>query len=256
LLATLKPGNEFWVKISKLPTDKVYWNDSDYFHISISGDGFFNGPYPGNYSFYERKHFIQYISYPGTPEWLRKIIPDGSRLIWDDWISNFQDHSEYGYSDPQPTFTNTDTTIGFLVKNDKMSLTTEWNKKSGVLTYYHYIGTDSSGEMPLDLEFVLDSNIVASVNKIFMPEKFFLAQNYPNPFNPSTTISFSLPSKSYVSLKVFDLIGREVATLISEEMSAGSYIKKWNAEGLVSGVYFYRLQAGTFIDTKKLVLLR
>jgi hypothetical protein len=88
------------------------------------------------------------------------------------------------------------------------------------------------------------------------PIGYSLSQNYPNPFNPSTVISFSLPSKSFISLKVFDLIGREVATIVSEEMSAGSYSRTLNAEGLPSGVYFYRLQAGPFTETKKLVLLR
>jgi hypothetical protein len=85
---------------------------------------------------------------------------------------------------------------------------------------------------------------------------YSLAQNYPNPFNPTTTISFSLPSKSFVSLKVFDILGRDVASIISEEMSAGNYTMQWNAQGLSSGIYFYRLQAGNFTETKKLVLLQ
>jgi hypothetical protein len=89
-----------------------------------------------------------------------------------------------------------------------------------------------------------------------MPVHFSLDQNYPNPFNPTTTISFSLPFKSFVSLKIFDLIGREVTTIVSEEMSAGNYTKQWNAAALASGVYFYRLQAATYTETKKLVLLR
>ena len=93
-------------------------------------------------------------------------------------------------------------------------------------------------------------------NKVNLPTKFSLKQNYPNPFNPTTTISFSLPSKSFASLKVFDLIGREVATIVSEEMSAGNYTKQWNAAALTSGIYFYRLQSGTFTETKKLVLLK
>ena len=76
-----------------------------------------------------------------------------------------------------------------------------------------------------------------------LPTHFSLNQNYPNPFNPSTTISFSLPSQSFVSLKVFDALGREVATLVSEEMSAGSYSRQWNAATMSSGIYFYRLQA-------------
>jgi len=89
-----------------------------------------------------------------------------------------------------------------------------------------------------------------------LPKEFSLQQNYPNPFNPSTNISFTLPSKSFVSLKVFDLIGREVATIVSEEMSAGSYARTWNASAFSSGVYFYRLTAGTFVQTHKLCLLR
>jgi len=83
-----------------------------------------------------------------------------------------------------------------------------------------------------------------------------LEQNYPNPFNPSTTIQFTLPSRSFVSLKVFAVIGREVATIVSEELSAGSYSRTWNAANMSSGIYFYRLQAGTFTETKKLILLR
>jgi hypothetical protein len=91
---------------------------------------------------------------------------------------------------------------------------------------------------------------------IISPNSFTLEQNYPNPFNPTTTISFSLPSKSFVSLKVFDVIGREVAIIVSEELSAGNYSRQWNATNLSSGIYFYRLQSGSYIETKKLVLLR
>jgi hypothetical protein len=83
-----------------------------------------------------------------------------------------------------------------------------------------------------------------------------LAQNYPNPFNASTTLSFSLPSRSFVSLKVFDVMGREVATIVSDELSAGSYSRQWNAAGASSGVYFCQLKAGTFMETKRLLLIR
>jgi len=89
-----------------------------------------------------------------------------------------------------------------------------------------------------------------------IPTRFALEQNYPNPFNPSTTISFSLPFKSFVSLKVFDALGREVSILLAEELLAGTYSRQWNAAGLPSGVYFSRLQAGSFTETKKLILLR
>jgi hypothetical protein len=88
------------------------------------------------------------------------------------------------------------------------------------------------------------------------PSYFRLNQNYPNPFNPTTTILFHLQSRSFVSLKIFDLLGREIATIVSEELLAGSYSKQWNAMNVPSGIYFYCLQAGTSIDTKKLVLLK
>lgn len=105
--------------------------------------------------------------------------------------------------------------------------------------------------------FDIISNPTEVDNKINnIPQEFSLEQNYPNPFNPSTNISFSLSSKSFVSLKVFDLTGREVATLVSEELSAGNYTKQWNAEVMPSGVYFYRITTGSFMDIKKLVLIK
>lgn len=89
-----------------------------------------------------------------------------------------------------------------------------------------------------------------------IPTKFSLEQNYPNPFNPTTTIPFSLPSKEFVSLKVYDVLGREVAVLVSGQMSAGDHSALWNASNMSSGIYFYRLQASKFTETKKLILLR
>ena len=89
-----------------------------------------------------------------------------------------------------------------------------------------------------------------------MPAVFGLEQNYPNPFNPTTTISFILPSKSFVSLKVFDALGSEVSILLADELPVGTYSRQWNAASLPSGVYFCRLQAGSFTETKKLLLLR
>jgi hypothetical protein len=101
-------------------------------------------------------------------------------------------------------------------------------------------------------------NIVTAVDKQQgnLPDRFVLEQNYPNPFNPSTTISFTLPATSYVSLKIFDALGQEVSSLVSEELQAGKNTRQWNASGFSSGIYFYRLQAGMFTDTKKLLLIR
>ncbi len=97
---------------------------------------------------------------------------------------------------------------------------------------------------------------VEDQGKLFIPEEYKLEQNYPNPFNPTTTIKYSIPKTSFVSLKIYNLIGEEVATLVNEENSIGNYEIEFNATSLPSGIYFYRLQAGSFVETKKMVLLK
>jgi hypothetical protein len=95
-----------------------------------------------------------------------------------------------------------------------------------------------------------------SINSGPVPENYALSQNYPNPFNPTTKINFMLPKSGMVTLKIYDILGSEVATLVNENMNAGSYNIDWNAGGLSSGVYFYRLQTGDFVDTKKMMLIK
>ncbi len=88
------------------------------------------------------------------------------------------------------------------------------------------------------------------------PNRFSLEQNYPNPFNPSTVIRYSIPVSEHVSLKVFDLLGKEIAILVNETKAAGSFSQEWDASGLPSGIYFYRLQSGNNVSTKKLLLTK
>ncbi len=85
---------------------------------------------------------------------------------------------------------------------------------------------------------------------------YTLSQNYPNPFNPSTTIKYSVPQSSNVSIKVFDILGSEIETLVNEEKAIGTYEISWYAEQLPSGIYFYRIRAGSFVETKKMVLMK
>lgn len=86
------------------------------------------------------------------------------------------------------------------------------------------------------------------------PEFFRLQQNYPNPFNPTANIAYSLPESRFVRIKVFNILGNEVATLVNEPKAAGNYTVEFNGNNLSSGVYFYRMEAGSFTDTKKLIL--
>ena len=95
-----------------------------------------------------------------------------------------------------------------------------------------------------------------------IPQEFLLEQNYPNPFNPSTTIRYSIPNviasetKQSVVLKVYDILGNVVATLVNEQKSAGNYEVKFDASNLSSGIYFYKLQSGSFVQTKKFILIK
>lgn len=118
------------------------------------------------------------------------------------------------------------------------------------------VNKDSSSSIVLSNTTIIMTSVFETKLANSAPSNYQLSQNYPNPFNPSTIISFSIPSKLVVSLTVYDVSGRKVATLVNEELSAGNYACQWNATNVSSGVYFYRIQAGTFRETKKLLLLR
>ena len=116
---------------------------------------------------------------------------------------------------------------------------------------YVYAGTENGvWRRPL-------TEIVTSVeNESIQLTELILEQNYPNPFNPNTIIKYSIPQSSQVILKLFNTLGEEIETLVNEEKSVGTYELNWNAVNLPSGVYFYRLQAGSFVETKKMILLK
>ena len=98
------------------------------------------------------------------------------------------------------------------------------------------------------------TDVQSSNNKV--PDTYSLSQNYPNPFNPSTNIKFSVPDLSFVNITVYNLIGQEVIQLVNKELQKGYYEVSFNASNLPSGVYLYRLQAGNFAETKKMLLMK
>jgi hypothetical protein len=104
--------------------------------------------------------------------------------------------------------------------------------------------------------FFSQANSASMVKSFNGPGEFSLSQNYPNPFNPVTSISFSIPEDSFVSIKVYNLLGNQVATVINKEIEAGQHSIKFDASSLPSGVYFYMLKADNNVATKKLVLLK
>jgi len=101
-----------------------------------------------------------------------------------------------------------------------------------------------------------ESSFINEQQAALMPKDFSLVQNYPNPFNPSTQIAFSLPTASTVKLEVFDLLGRRVALLADGMLNAGYHTRLFDGSDLSSGMYLYRIQAGDFIQVKKMMLLK
>ncbi len=116
----------------------------------------------------------------------------------------------------------------------------------------NYIGSAlDMGAYEFDPTTGIKSNPIESI-----PQEFALKQNYPNPFNPITNIEFSLPKAELVSLKIYNLLGQEVATLVSDKLTPGDYKYTWDAGHLASGVYLYEITAGSFVQTRKMILLR
>jgi hypothetical protein len=108
-----------------------------------------------------------------------------------------------------------------------------------------------------DLKLIHYELVPVNVNDIAgIIDNYTLEQNYPNPFNPSTKIVFQIPEPGNVSLKIYDMLGNEVVSLLNEEKQPGKYEIEFNASHLSSGIYFYTLRSGTFINTKKMILIK
>jgi hypothetical protein len=150
---------------------------------------------------------------------------------------------------------------GVLLVNNNSILVWQWTLGAhGLgsalrLAAADFFGYYPNNEMYVD-NFWFGDPFVSVESEETKPLTFSLEQNYPNPFNPSTTIKYLVPEFSQVQIKVFDVLGNEIETLVNEEKPVGTYELNWNAENLPSGVYFYRLQAGNFVETKKMLLLK
>jgi len=136
-------------------------------------------------------------------------------------------------------------------------------------TYTWSVPNTPSTKCKIRISDVTNSSIVSISNSAFsiiipnglentseIPAEFKLSQNFPNPFNPATVINYQLPENSFVSLRVFDMIGNEVATLVNEEKQAGYHTVTFNVKNISTGVYFYQIKAGEFSATKKLILTK
>jgi hypothetical protein len=168
----------------------------------------------------------------GGKDQVRLYTPEG-------WLV---DSVAYNNNAPWPSDADgTGYTIVLLDATKDHTLPTNWNRSN------QYGGTPGRPNIVSDVE---------ASPSYSLPSQYSLEQNYPNPFNPTTNIHFSIGNCQFVNLKIFDLLGREVVVLVNEEKPAGKYSVTWDASSFSSGVYFYRLNAGSYINTKKLILLK
>ncbi len=213
----------------------------------------YNGQYTGQTGVHSRFESNMINTYNS------QIIYSGDSLIYINDISDFVFnllYNNYNYVDSvlkadslAKAFAGNTTSTAYYSKMWEVSkgFTTKLFKDaSHKLTCLIYTAWINAGS-PVSVD---DENTLQS------PITFNLYQNYPNPFNPTTKISWQSTVSSWQSLKVYDVLGNEVATLVNEEKPAGSYEVNFDAEGLSSGIYFYKLQAGSFVETKKMILLR
>jgi hypothetical protein len=178
----------------------------------------------------------------------QQVNPDSTNLIWNSSLPNVLEYSVNLSSDS--LFSNfidtlvTDTILG--LKYLEINQNYYWRVRArNVLGWSNYSTVGSFNTIVTGFEDNYSDEI-----------DFSLSQNYPNPFNPSTSIEYRVGNRRYVTLKVYDVLGREVATLVNEEKQPGVYEVEFDASQLSSGIYFYTLEAGEFRDTKKLILLK
>ncbi len=200
------------------------------------------------------------------PHWLAYVEPNtygGAKMFYNDVQGGWDPDSGEGNIDFDPMFADTLFNLSvssYCVGNGIVSVDING------LTY-NCPSTDFYGNVrPNPIDTWVDIGAIESEyywnpvgvkdNSNEFSVKYNLQQNYPNPFNPSTTIKFALPTPGFVTLSIFNILGEKVATLVSEELTAGSYKYEWDATELTSGIYFYRIQAGSFVETKKMILLK
>jgi hypothetical protein len=183
------------------------------------------------------------------------------RLLYNDGMGRWTS-SKYRLNTWQEVFFRYDSSSGFGrcyldgTSVDTMTFTiVHGTDKNVAITHYGDASTFKGlfGDLKIYSKASAPTAVMAGGNE---PSQFSLFQNYPNPFNPSTTITYSLPKLAFVTLSLYDLLGREVKTLTSETRPAGRHEVEWKAEGIQTGVYFYRLSADGYTQTKKLTLIK
>jgi len=202
---------------------------------------------------------LQEINHPDISELIVTLEHEGivDTLVYQPGISGanflstkFKDDALLELNQGTPPFVGTFKPYNPLSNFNGLEATGEW-----ILTITDQVPANDGIFEAWSISILSDQS--TGVNDVEnVPDDFTLYQNYPNPFNPTTKIRYRIPQSDFVSLKVFDIIGNEIATLVKEEKTVGNHEVNFNASTLSSGIYFYRLQAGNFVETKKMLLLK
>lgn len=250
------PNTDIWTIIDQTPSVITLHTASVFENKIFVFGGSTCVNYPGRCPTSAVYSFITTI--PAAPILIEPIGSIDSTEVEFIWTSSYPEIDRYWFeiaTDNQFTNSFIDSTITdttYLYSNLNYGESYWWRVKA-----YNALGW---GEFS-DVGSILVVSVEGNEN---LPTEFSLDQNYPNPFNPTTTINYQIPDLSFVTLKVYDVLGSEVAILVNEEKSIGTYELTWYAESLPSGVYFYQLRAGSlstssgqgFVETKKMILLR
>ena len=173
--------------------------------------------------------------------WIRKIN-DSTQIIITNGYFDFYTRSFHAGNAGAETFVNSSSTLVFGQQYTYFRIRVLWEKQI-------------NGRTAL-IESFRDETLSSVSENNSVPGDYFLSQNYPNPFNPETNLEFGISELGFVSLKVYDGMGREVQTLVNEKLSPGSYTVKFNGDGLASGIYFYSFKVNGFTETKRMILIK
>jgi hypothetical protein len=188
-----------------------------------------------------------------------QIVIDGTGGAYIVW----EDHRNAGNSDIYAQRIASNAAInwsatGFAIctmGNDQVSPMIVSNGSNGAIVVWQDYRSGNNFDI-YESGFNTTGLVAITNNETTTPNSFTLSQNYPNPFNPSTKVDFSIPKSSFVKLTINDVLGKEKSILVNEQLSAGSYSVNFNASSLPSGVYFYKIIAGSFTDSKKMILIK
>ena len=264
----LEIGNKWVYERSGFPwtTDRIAKEVLDY-SILANGKWYFriNNEYERIDS--ANADVLRYLEHPNLPE-NEYVVTNLSTEIGDTTSGNFSGYkpdlyaypfyygifSEWGLNNPLKGYSIVDPNPDYQASYE-LTYDVGVNREFLHIAFLGYVNTILQGCVINGT--VYGDTTVVSVDALEQhPQLFSLSQNYPNPFNPNTSIKYQIPEISFISIKVYNVLGNEIASLVNEEKPAGEYGVEFNGTNLPSGIYFYKLQAGSFVETKKMVLMK